>query len=56
MLNRPTQNTIADLWSLIAEARVPSSSNLGGPVSGPLIAIHSEAAQSEIEVAKGVYF
>ncbi|MBM4092007.1 MAG: YqgE/AlgH family protein [Planctomycetes bacterium] len=58
VLNRPTRNTIADLWSLIAETPCPKQQpiHMGGPVSGPLIAIHSEAAQSEMEVTEGVYF
>ncbi len=58
VLNRPTDQSIADVWQQVSD--VPCSDkrpvNLGGPVPGPLMAIHSAKYLSEIEVLPGVYF
>ena len=58
VLNRPTNNTVADLWDLIGQMPCDNQQpvNVGGPVSGPLVAIHSDFAQSELEISQGVYF
>lgn len=58
VLNRPSNNTIADLWSLISQDPCdnPSPVHVGGPVAGPLIAIHADAALSELEIVAGVHF
>jgi len=58
VLNRPTNSTVADLWELISQ--VPCENHdpvhVGGPVAGPLIALHSDLPHSEMEVTPGVYF
>jgi putative transcriptional regulator len=58
VLNRPTNNTIADLWKLISEQPCDSQEpvHVGGPVAGPLIAVHGDLAHSELEITRGVYF
>ncbi len=58
VLNRPTNNTIADLWNLVSPAPCDISEpvHVGGPVPGPLIAIHSDPAQCEMDIADGVFF
>ncbi len=58
VLNRPANNTIADLWSLVSAAPcdVNEPVHVGGPVPGPLVAIHSDPSQCELEIVEGVYF
>jgi len=58
VLNRPTNNTIADVWSLVSQLPCDSRDpvHVGGPVAGPLIALHTDLPHSEMEVAGGVYF
>lgn len=58
VLNRPTDSTVSDIWKVVAET--PSDCldpiYLGGPVSGPLVALHSLSSASEAEVVEGVFF
>ena len=57
VLNRPTDVTVAEIWAKVADE--PCSSlemiNLGGPVEGPLLAVHQEESCSESEILPGVY-
>lgn len=58
ILNRPTQNTVADIWEMVAER--PSQCDrpiyLGGPVAGPLMVVHTQLAFSELQIVAGVHF
>lgn len=58
VLNRPIDKVVKELWEEIGgepcECEQPL--RLGGPVSGPLMALHSHESLSEIEVRSGVYF
>ena len=58
VLNRPIDKTIQELWQEVEEAPCVSRQhiNLGGPVSGPLMALHTEQPLGEIEILPGVYF
>jgi putative transcriptional regulator len=58
VLTRPLENTVGEIWSTIAETEVQNDHPiyLGGPVSGPLLALHGEVEQSEGEVIPHVYF
>jgi putative transcriptional regulator len=58
VLNRMTDSTIKDLWQEVAETPCPIDRhiNLGGPVSGPLMAIHTDPALGEIQIIPGLYF
>ena len=58
VLNRWIPKTIQELWE---EAQEPPCQNqqhvnIGGPVSGPLMAVHSCEDLGEIEVRPGLYF
>ena len=58
VLNRPTENTVAEVWKLVTEQ--PSDCQepiyLGGPVQGPLVAVHALRDAAEAEILDGVYF
>lgn len=59
ILNRPIPKTVGELWGeMIGGVPCDSSQpvNLGGPVSGPLMALHADEECSELEVLPGVYF
>jgi putative transcriptional regulator len=58
ILNRPTNNTVADVWRLMGRDDIESERPvyLGGPVGGPIMAIHAQLAFSQIQVAVGVHF
>lgn len=57
ILNRPTDKTASEIWELFSDE--PCSYEqpiyLGGPVAGPLIALHSDISLSEAEVLPGVH-
>lgn len=57
VLNRPTEVTIADIWEDIADEECDSDEpiSVGGPVEGPLIAVHTDESRSENEIIPGVY-
>lgn len=59
VLNRPTQNALSDIWQMLdpqAQAVTEGTVRLGGPVAGPLVALHASKPLSEARVLKGVYF
>ncbi len=58
VMNRPTNNTVADVPNLVLEAECEPNIpvHMGGPVPGPLIAVHSDISLGELEVTAGVYF
>jgi len=58
VLNRPTSHAIGELLETVSEdPRVLTTPvHLGGPVPGPLVAVHCDIAQAELEVLPGVYF
>jgi putative transcriptional regulator len=58
VVNRPTKTTLAEAWKQVSEAPCPASGliYLGGPCRGPLMALHADAEQSEIEVVAGLHF
>ncbi len=57
VLNRPTGKTVKDLWDEIG--KVPCENelpvHLGGPVPGPLMALHTNREFSDMEVLPGVF-
>jgi putative transcriptional regulator len=57
ILNRPTNSKVSDIWEMLCEDPCPSQQviNLGGPVAGPLIAIHTEPSCSENQILPGVH-
>lgn len=57
VLNRPMRNTVAEIWKVVGEASCscPQPIHLGGPVSGPLLAVHTDEELSELKVLPGVF-
>jgi putative transcriptional regulator len=57
VINRPTSKTVGELWKDVSEAECDSIEPvyLGGPVSGPLIALHSSESLAEITVLPEVF-
>ena len=58
VLNRPTKTTLSEAWRQVSEAECPTEGliYLGGPCRGPLMALHGDPVQSEIEVVSGLHF
>ncbi len=58
VLNRPAENTVQELWEKVGEGACACQQqvHVGGPVSGPLMALHDDASLSEMEVVPGVHF
>jgi len=58
VLNRLTDNTVGEIWEMIADQPCDNHQpiNLGGPVAGPLMALHTNEAYSENEVLPGIHF
>ena len=59
VLNRPTENRIRDLWDQVSDEPCPPCDlpiHLGGPIEGPLMALHSERHLADSEVVSGVHF
>jgi putative transcriptional regulator len=58
VLNRPTNSTVGEIWEMVSAGSCDSLAplHLGGPVSGPLMALHTNPACSENEVIPGVHF
>jgi len=57
VLNRPTPVVVSDIWSQVADEACDNQSPiyLGGPVQGPILALHTAEELSESEVLPGVY-
>lgn len=58
VLNRPAENTVKEIWEKVAEGPCASGQRIhvGGPVSGPLLALHTHQALAEMEIVPGVFF
>ena len=58
VLNRRLNATVRQVWKQVSEkpCRCEAPLHLGGPVEGPLMAIHSVAELSELEIVEGVHF
>jgi putative transcriptional regulator len=58
ILNRVSENAIGEIWTMVGEE--PSENvepvYIGGPVRGPLVALHASEEYSEREILPGVYF
>lgn len=53
ILNRMSDRRLGDIWEHLGDRDQPI--NLGGPVKGPLIALHSQASLAEAEILPGIY-
>ncbi len=58
VVNRPTSKTVKELWKDVGQS--PCGSELpvylGGPVAGPLMAVHTYKSLAELEILPGVFF
>ncbi len=58
VLNRPSETTLRELWEQVGGGDCPAEKHVhqGGPVSGPLMAIHTARELAELEILPGLYF
>jgi putative transcriptional regulator len=58
VINRPIDKTVQDLWREVGGGPCESQQPvfLGGPVPGPLMAVHGNAEAGELEIFPGIYF
>src|SRR5262245_13301244 len=58
VLNRPSDTTVTELWSQIGNEPCSNERPLymGGPVEGPLMALHRHESLGDNAVVDGVYF
>jgi len=58
VLNRPAENTVRELWEKVGVGHCESEERIhvGGPVPGPLMAVHADSGAAELEIAPGLYF
>jgi putative transcriptional regulator len=58
VLNRRLNATLRQIWKQVSQqpCRCEAALYLGGPVEGPLMAIHTEGELSEIEIVEGLFF
>lgn len=58
VVNRPISKSVQELWREVGSSPCPSRQPvyLGGPVPGPLMALHTKPALAEAEPAPGVFF
>lgn len=58
VLNRPTDSTIREVWESLSDEPCDSEEriHIGGPVSGPLMALHTNEDCAETEVLPGIFF
>jgi putative transcriptional regulator len=58
VLNRPTSKKVKEFWKEISSTPCESEARvcLGGPVSGPLMAVHTNQFFAEMEILPGVFF
>ena len=57
ILNRPSNVTVAQVWDEVSKQACNSRQqvNIGGPVEGPLISLHSMRSLSELEIIEGLF-
>lgn len=57
ILNRPSSQTVGEIWQQVGGVPADCNEfiNIGGPVDGVLIALHTQAQLSEIQVFSGVH-
>ena len=58
VLNRPSEHQLREVWEQLSEmpetGRLPI--NVGGPLEGPLMAVHAASSCSEDEILPGIHF
>ena len=58
VLNRPSNTALSEIWDRLSDTSCQSEEllQLGGPVEGPLMAVHARPMLSDSDVVEGVYF
>ena len=58
ILNRPSDKTVKHLWESIFHSDVATDQplNLGGPVFGPLMMLHTRQELADLEIGNGLFF
>ncbi len=58
IVNRPISKSVQDLWREVGGGPCANTQPvyLGGPVPGPLMAVHCEELLSELQIIPGVFF
>jgi putative transcriptional regulator len=58
IVNRPTPYTVGDIWKELTQKEYPIEDPiyLGGPVEGPLMALHARPLHSEREILPGLFW
>ena len=58
ILNRPSDKTVRHLWESIYHSDVATDQqlNLGGPVFGPLMMLHTRQELADLEIGGGLFF
>lgn len=58
VLNRPSDNRLRDVWEEVTDEACEADQPIlmGGPVPGPLMAVHTRMNCSEEEIQPGIYF
>ena len=58
VLTRPINLTVQQVWKNVSGEQIDAPENVlqGGPVEGPLMAIHQEEELAELEIIPGVFF
>ena len=58
ILNRPTETRVREVWGKVSESecRTDERLHVGGPVEGPLMALHTDELVMEMEILPGIYF
>ena len=58
VLNRPSGRSVAEVWEMVGQSDCVSDDPVyvGGPVTGPLIAVHTNDLFSEEKIFQGVFF
>jgi putative transcriptional regulator len=58
VINRPVDKNVQDLWREVGGGPCESKQSvfLGGPVPGPLMAVHDYAKVGELEILPGIFF
>ena len=57
VLNRPSEHTVSEIWEMIGIEDVDCDRmvNVGGPVDGPIMAVHAHKELAESEVRPGIF-
>lgn len=55
ILNRPSDTPLGEVWEDLIDGQYQQLVHLGGPVDGPLMALHTSLAFAESSILPGVY-